>query len=53
MAQRRMFSPQIVGSDAFLDMPISSQALYFHLGMYVLIVVILICLLAIPFYEGD
>lgn len=29
-----MFSPQIVGSDAFLDMPISTQALYFHLGMY-------------------
>lgn len=34
MAQRRMFSPDIVASDAFLDMPISSQALYFHLGMY-------------------
>lgn len=34
MAQRRMFSPDIVGSDAFLDMPVSSQALYFHLGMY-------------------
>lgn len=34
MAQRRMFSPQIVESDAFLDMPLSSQALYFHLGMY-------------------
>lgn len=30
---RRMFSPQIVSSDAFLDMPISSQALYFHLNM--------------------
>jgi hypothetical protein len=30
---RRMFSPKIVGSDAFLDMPISTQALYFHLGM--------------------
>lgn len=28
-----MFSAQIVNSDAFLDMPISSQALYFHLGM--------------------
>jgi hypothetical protein len=28
-----MFSPQIVESDAFLDMPPSSQALYFHLGM--------------------
>src|SRR3990167_11099146 len=34
MAQRRMFSPAIVESDAFLDMPASSQALYFHLGMY-------------------
>lgn len=31
---RRMFSPAIVGSDAFLDMPVSSQVLYFHLGMY-------------------
>ncbi len=30
---RRMFSPKIVSSDAFLDMPISTQALYFHLGM--------------------
>jgi len=30
---RRMFSPDIVESDAFLDMPISCQALYFHLGM--------------------
>ena len=34
MAQRRMFSPQIVGSDAFLDMPTSSRELYFQLGMY-------------------
>lgn len=33
MAQRRMFSQQIVDSDAFLDMPQSTQALYFHLGM--------------------
>jgi hypothetical protein len=32
--QRRMFSPAIVESDAFLDMPISCQNLYFHLGMY-------------------
>lgn len=31
---RRMFSPDIVESDAFLEMPTSSQALYFHLGMY-------------------
>ncbi len=29
-----MFSPDIVESDAFLEMPISSQALYFHLGMF-------------------
>ena len=28
-----MFSKEIVGSDAFLDMPTSSQLLYFHLGM--------------------
>lgn len=33
MAQRRMFSSEIVGSDEFLDMPTSSQSLYFHLGM--------------------
>lgn len=28
-----MFSIDIVKSDAFLDMPVSSQLLYFHLGM--------------------
>lgn len=28
-----MFSPDIVDSDAFLDMPVSSQLLYFHLAM--------------------
>jgi hypothetical protein len=33
MAQRRMFSSQIVNSDEFLEMPLTSQALYFHLGM--------------------
>jgi hypothetical protein len=33
MSQRRMFSPDIVESEEFLTMPISSQALYFHLGM--------------------
>ena len=32
--QRRMFSPQIVESEEFLSMPVSSQALYFHLGMH-------------------
>jgi len=30
---RRMFSDKIVDSDAFLDMPGSSQLLYFHLSM--------------------
>lgn len=34
MAQRRMFSPDIVCSDAFLDMPASACHLYFQLGMY-------------------
>lgn len=33
MAQKRMFSQQIVDSDAFLEMPLSAQALYFHLSM--------------------
>lgn len=33
MAQKRMFSLQIVDTDAFLDMPPSSQLLYFHLSM--------------------
>jgi len=33
MSQRRMFSQQIVDSDAFLDMPQTSQLLYFHLSM--------------------
>lgn len=28
-----MFSQQITESDAFLDMPLSAQALYFHLGL--------------------
>jgi hypothetical protein len=30
---RRLFSTQIVDSDAFLDMSASAQNLYFHLGM--------------------
>ena len=34
MAQRRMTSMRVVGSDDFLDMPPSTQNLYFHLGMY-------------------
>ena len=33
MAERRMFSKTIVDSDAFLDMPMSTQCLYFHLNM--------------------
>lgn len=33
MAEKRMFSTRITGSDAFLDMPLSSRCLYFHLGM--------------------
>ena len=33
MARRRMFSLDIVDTDKFLDLPSSTQALYFHLGM--------------------
>ena len=33
MAERRMFAMTIINSDAFLDMPLSAQALYFHLCM--------------------
>ena len=33
MAERRMFAKTIIGSDAFIDMPLSTQALYFHLSM--------------------
>lgn len=33
MAERRMFTKKIVDSDAFLDMPLSTQCLYFHLNM--------------------
>lgn len=33
MAERRMFSKTIIDSDAFLEMPVSTQALYFHLSM--------------------
>ncbi|MDO8180249.1 replisome organizer [Lactiplantibacillus plantarum] len=34
MAQRRMFSNRITDSAKFLKMPLSSQALYFHLGLH-------------------
>ena len=33
MANRRMFSLNVVDTDTFLEMPQSSQNLYFHLGM--------------------
>lgn len=33
MAEKRMFSRVIIDSDAFLEMPLSAQALYFHLSM--------------------
>lgn len=33
MAQKRMFNKSVVESDAFLQMPLSAQALYFHIGM--------------------
>lgn len=33
MAQKRMFSNLVIGSDDFLEMPDSSQNLYFHLSM--------------------
>ena len=33
MAERRMFAKTIIDSDAFLEMPATSQLLYFHLGL--------------------
>ena len=33
MAQKRMFDKTITNSDSFLDMPVSTQNLYFHLSM--------------------
>jgi hypothetical protein len=33
LAQKRMFTMKIVDSDAFLEMPLSTQCLYFHLNM--------------------
>lgn len=33
VAKKRMFSMKIIDTDAFLDMPLSTQALYFHLNM--------------------
>jgi len=34
MAERRMFHTTVVESDAFLDLPLQTQTLYFHLGMH-------------------
>lgn len=33
MAERRMFAKSVVQSDAFGEMPLTAQALYFHIGM--------------------
>lgn len=33
MAERRMFAKTIIDSDAFLEMPLTTQVLYFHLSM--------------------
>jgi hypothetical protein len=33
MANKRMFSLLVIDTDIFLDMPLSTQALYFHLSM--------------------
>ncbi len=33
LAEKRMFTQKIIDSDPFLDMPLSTQALYFHLNM--------------------
>jgi len=34
MANRRMFSRDVCESDAFLDLPATSQRLYFFLGLF-------------------
>lgn len=33
VANRRMFSMDVINTDMFMEMPISAQCLYFHLGM--------------------
>lgn len=33
MANRRMFSLDVINTDDFMEMPLTAQALYFHLGM--------------------
>lgn len=34
MAERRMFSKRIINSARFIKMPVSTQCLYFHLGLH-------------------
>lgn len=34
LAVKRMFSLRVVDTDRFLEMPVSAQCLYFHLGMH-------------------
>ena len=34
MPEKRMFTKKVTESDAFLEMPLSTQCLYFHLNMY-------------------
>lgn len=34
MAEKRMFTQKIIDSDPFTEMPLSAQALYFHLNMH-------------------
>ena len=33
MAEKRMFAKKVINSDVFMSMPLSTQALYFHLNM--------------------
>lgn len=33
MANKRMFSLEVINTDSFMEMPLTAQALYFHLGM--------------------
>lgn len=33
MAEKRMFTKKVIDSDEFVDMPLSTQCLYFHLNM--------------------
>lgn len=33
MAKRRMFSLDVVDTDSFIELPVSVQLLYFHIGM--------------------